>query len=132
MLNQDEGLVRVVHAKKNYSKEGPDLLFSIHNREPIKHPRGQYIAIEWEKADENINQDYLYDRKKPSDSAGKWLSQLLKQGEMDCQDIFAKAETYNHSAAAFKQAKLRDPTIGHRSEGFGKKKRMFWFKRKPE
>ncbi len=133
MLNQDNkpGMVRAVHAKHNLSPQGDDLLFSIHNTRP-KKPRGQYIAINWEKPNSNINQDYLFDRKKGDDSAGKWLSQLLEKGEMDCQEIFKKAEGYSHSAGALKQAKLRDPEIGHRTEGFGKERRTFWFKRKLE
>lgn len=135
MLNQDEAdqtLVRVAHAKHNLSPKGDDLLFSIHNRKPTTHPRGQYISIGWRQSDANVDLDHLYDRKKGSKtSAGEWLSQLLNDGEeVDCQEIFQKGQPYGHSENALKQAKLRDPGIEHRTVGFGKNKTTYWFKSK--
>ena len=135
MLNQDETnptLVRVAHAKHNLSPKGDDLLFSIHNRKPTTHPRGQYISIGWRKTEANVNLDHLYDRKQGKTSSGEWLTQLLDDGEeIDCQE-FKKGQPYGHSEYALKQAKQRDAEIGHRNVGFGKDKVTYWFKVKNE
>jgi hypothetical protein len=130
MLNHDEnGFVRVAHAKFNLSPKGNDLLFGVRNRRPISHPRGQYIAIKWQQTDTNVDLDHLYDRKKSKDSAGEWLSQLLLNGEeMDCQKIFQKGQPYGYSKDSLRQAKQRDAGIDHRTVGFGKNKVTYWFR----
>jgi AAA domain len=129
MLRADDDGVRIVHAKHNLSIQGNDLLFTVHNRQPVKHPRGQFVSIDWEKANENINQDNLFDRKE-GESASVWLSRLLADGEeMECTQIFKQGKLAGHSEGALKQAKSRNPAIKHRfTERFGNRtQNTFWY-----
>jgi hypothetical protein len=79
MRSEDDRLTRVVHAKRILSIKRNDLLFSIHNRKPVTHPRGQFVGIDWEQTQENVDSATMFDRKKSSEdqSAGGWLRDVL-------------------------------------------------------
>jgi hypothetical protein len=119
---EDEHLVRVIHAKSNYAPKADDLLFRSFNTEPDKHPRGQYIAIRWEKPDENIDASSAYDRTKDNDddvpSAREWLFEHLQSGTWELiSDVFGAAEKSGHRKSAIRKAKQRSAgKIEHKPE----------------
>ena len=119
---EDDDVVRFVHSKFNLSLRGDDLLFVKQNREPIKHPRGQYVGIDWEKAEENIDPATAFDTPKVDEgdaSAGDWLLDFLKDKQWhDVTEIFAKGEMYSHGKETLKKAKARRRSqIVHRYQG---------------
>jgi RecA-family ATPase len=93
---EDADTARWVHEKFNLSRKGDDLLFVKKNREPIEHPRGQYVGIDWARSDENIEAGTAFERKRASDedkSAAAWLKQHLADREWhELGDIIAAAE----------------------------------------
>jgi hypothetical protein len=108
----EEHVVRVMHAKANYSPKANDLLFRSYNTEPVKHPQGQYIGLEWEKPDEDIDVSKAYDRTWDNDddvpSARKWLFDHLSCGTWKrIDDIYREAEKHSHGRSAIRKAKVR-------------------------
>jgi len=133
MLRREEGgIVRVVHVLSNLGIVADDLIFTIENTRPDK-PRGQYITVQWDRPNENVDQATMFDQQKVAhdDSAGQWLAKRLEDGEeVECQDIFEEGAKYSYTESALKQAKARDPKIRHRKEGFGPKQKVFWWREK--
>jgi hypothetical protein len=119
----------MVHGKHNTATRGNDLLFTKYNTRPVKHPQGQYIGIEWDLANDRIDPDTVFDRKKVEDnaSAGAWLLKHLADGKWhDTEQIFEMAGRHAHTVNAIKQAKLRNQRIEHKAEGFGPERRTLW------
>ena len=128
LLNRDDnGAVRLICAKHNLSQKGEDLLFTPVNRRPDS-PRSAYWGIEWDRPENNIDQDRLFDRtsKDDRDTAGKWLVEYLGDQEKEFSAITIAGEARGFSSHALRQAKTRDHRIKHRTEGFGAKKKTFW------
>lgn len=133
---EDEFTARVVHAKWNWGIKANDMLFTKHNRRPKTSPRGQYIGVDWEKADENIDENKAFERLKSDDtedhkSASAWLIDYLSShGETKCADVFFAGEKYSYSKNALKMAKNRNADkIGHRNGGFGRDNMLWYLKR---
>jgi RecA-family ATPase len=126
---EDAETARWVHGKQNLSIKGNDLLFVKSNRKQATHPRGQYIGIDWERADENIDASTAFERKRITDedkSAAAWLKEHLGDSKWHkLPDIVAAAEPYGHSRSALQKAKQRTRKIKFKYEGFGKKT-TFW------
>lgn len=128
---EDEGVVRMVHGKHNNSVKGDDLLFEKINTKGVHH-RGQYIKLEWEKAEENIKTDDAFDKsKKPGekkDDSWSWLREQLKDYKWHKRrDVINAGEGYGHSEKAIHKAVTRHrDEIESRSEGFGVEKTGFW------
>jgi hypothetical protein len=123
---EEESLGRLTHAKWNLSTRGDDLLFHKYNTKADK-PRGQYVAIEWEKAADKIDPETAFNRKKADEgtSAGAWLFRYLQEnGETLTSVVFQEGEKYGYAEGALKRAKLRDGSLAHRSEGFPAK--IYW------
>jgi hypothetical protein len=120
ILLRDEGggCARLVHAKHNLSIKGDDLLFVKINKQEPNRPRQQYVGIEWEKADTNIDPDEAFKKAKADTSAVDWLLEYLRDGEWrDLKDIYAQGEKYGHTQDAIRQAKLRNRDIDHEIKG---------------
>jgi hypothetical protein len=119
---EEQHLVRVMHAKANYSAKAGDLLFRSYNTEPKDHPKGQYIAIKWERPEEDIDVSGAYDRHMGQDDdvpgAGKWLLKHLSHGTWEAiPSIFEAGERYQHTKSAIRKAKVRSAgKIEHKPE----------------
>lgn len=127
LLNKDEDqVVRMVHAKYNLGPKGDDLVFKSQNRRERTHPRGQFIGIDWDRPDDNVDSDSVFEKHdvEGTQSAGDWLLEFLSGGERSCADVFDAAEKASHTVGAIKRAKLRlGAQIKHRKERAG---RVFW------
>jgi putative DNA primase/helicase len=116
-----EGAVRFMHCKHNLSVKGPDLLCR------AKHvgsdPTDQFVRVEWEETDGNLDPDGIFDRKKADDdgnaSARAWLiAYLEKYGETPSSIVIAAAEKEGFSAAAIDKARRREKRCKSRKAGF--------------
>ena len=84
--SETEDSTRIVHAKWNLSTRGKDLLFTKVNRRAESSPRGQYIGIDWQATDENIDPATAFDRIKLTNddqSAAQWLRDHLIPSPID-------------------------------------------------
>lgn len=129
LREEDEGIVRMVHAKHNLSSRGDDLIFTKRNTQPLKHARGQYLAIEWEKADDQIDPSTMLDEKErkttEDDGAPQWLTKYLDDGEWhDAAEVIKDADRDHFTEGSIKKARLRNSKIELRKSGFPA--RAFW------
>jgi hypothetical protein len=125
LVAEDVDTARWVHEKYNLSRKGDDMLFVKQNRNPDR-PRGQYIGIDWSRAEENIAAGTAFERKRVSkedQSAVEWLKQYLSDGMWhELSEIAVAGAASGHSRQTLRKAKQRTHLIGHKYAGFGKQK----------
>lgn len=134
LLNsEDEFTVRVVHAKQNISSKGRDLLFTKVNRRPGDKRSAYWSVDNWMVADENVNQDRMYERKSDDDSehtksAAEWLRNHLADGNWhNFDDVVTAAENYSHTKSALQKAQQRSRgQIESNRTGFPPDQVTFW------
>jgi hypothetical protein len=90
----DDNKFRLTHQKHNLSSRGDDLIGArVNTREDL--PRGAYFAIEWSRADGNIDIETALDRKrqkkKEDRSAGEWLREYLKRHGPSVDNVIKEA-----------------------------------------
>jgi hypothetical protein len=113
LREEPDKLVRLVHAKHNLSDRGEDLLFSKHNTQPKDHPRGQYLRLDWEKADENIDKatalgEILGKKQKEDVGAAKWLLDYLDDGKWHlCSKMVKEGDRRGMTYDLLKKTRLR-------------------------
>ena len=120
----NDGAVRLAHGKFNLSVKGPDLLFR--PQHVGDDPTDQFVRIEWEQPDEDVDPDRLFDRKKPESEADRtaraWLvAYLEKFGETPSSVVIAAGEKEGFSAAAIDKARKREKRCKTRKGGFGRR-----------
>jgi hypothetical protein len=120
--HDDDGAVRLAHGKFNLSVKGPDLLFR--PQHVGDDPTDQFVRIEWEKPDEDIDSDRLFDRKKAESetdrTARAWLVAYLKKfGETPSSIVIDAAEKEGFSSNTIQMARKREPKCKTRKGGFG-------------
>lgn len=133
LKSEEEDTARVIHAKWNWGTKANDMLFQKRNRRAKSAPRGQYIGINWEAADENVDEHKAFERVKDdaaddkNKSAATWLLDFLTtNGATKCAEIFAAGEKFSHSRGALIAAKQRlKAKIRHKSGGYGREN-MLW------
>lgn len=113
-----EDRFRITHQKHNLSKRGDDLIGTrVNTRE--EDERGQWLAVEWSKAEENIDTSTALDRKrgkKEADdkSAGAWLMNFLTANGATLKSaVMEEAAKRGYSEGAIEQARKRNPKIKH-------------------
>jgi hypothetical protein len=84
-----------------------------------------------EKAEENVNQDRLFDRKQKDNdrqSAKEWLLDWLADGSWHPLDeIFTRAEAHGYTKSALQQAQQRNKDkIESERRLFGPEQRVYW------
>jgi hypothetical protein len=111
---------RWLHAKYNLSLRGNDLLFATvhagHN------PHDQYVRTDWTLADDNVDIDSFFERRKAKDkpSATDWLVRFLQEhGRTRAKDALIAAEAAGYSKDTVTKAQYRCPKIDSvKEEGF--------------
>jgi hypothetical protein len=125
--DQSTRRARLVHAKHNCSPRGPDLLYTPRNIGP---PRGQEILLDWERPENNVDPDGLFDRKKNSAklSVNDWLVQFLEINTMVPKErVIAAGLEAGFKAEAIEKAHYRNSRCQSRQEGF-QGKAIWWIK----
>jgi putative DNA primase/helicase len=118
---EDEA-VRFMHCKHNLSVKGPDLLFR--KRHVGSDRTDQFVRVEWEETDGNLDLDGVFDRRRAADdettaSTRAWLVAYLERyGETPSSVVIAAAEKEGFSAAAIEKARKREPRCKTRKGGF--------------
>ena len=121
-----------MHPKFNLGPQAEDLILRPTNRREKTHPRGQFIGVDWDKPEDSVDADSIFERREGSTrkeetaTASDWLHTYLRErGEAECSEIFEAGQRASHSAAALKRAKLRaGGHIRHRRTAPG---RVVWF-----
>ncbi|MCA1366669.1 AAA family ATPase [Bradyrhizobium sp. BRP14] len=120
--DEDEDQKRLVHAKHNLSQKGPDLIYT-----PVTAPgrdtRDQYVGLEWQRAERDVDATALLDRKPARGasrpSAGAWLIEYLtKNGKTLVTDIQIAAVAAGYKWEAVRKAHQRDPRFQSEQDGF--------------
>jgi hypothetical protein len=124
--NDEQG--RMAHIKHNLSGRGDDLLFEIHNTDG--NTRGQFLRLEWEAADDNVDVSGIFDRQEAKSNGPRcidWLKEFLVDGHWWERDAIMRAgEAHSHSEKSIMKARQREPKIEVRVKGFGKDKVSEW------
>lgn len=134
LLNAEKGTddVRVVHAKQNISSKARDLIFTKVNRRPDDRRSAYWGIDDWAVAEEDVDQDEMYQRKsddgKDAKSAGVWLVEHLADGDWhDLDEIVGAADRRGHSKAALQRAQQRSGgKIKSKRTGFGPDQKTLW------
>jgi len=110
-----------VHGKYNLSIKGPDLICRPKHVGP--DPTDQFVRIEWEEAEGDLDPDRMFERRKDDDddnaSARTWLVAYLERfGETPSSVVIAAGEKEGFSATALERARKREPRIKSRKAGF--------------
>jgi putative DNA primase/helicase len=114
-----EDRFRLTHQKHNLSKRGHDLIGVRVNTREQDDPRGQWLAVEWEEAEEDIDTSTALDRKREKKeggdaSAGAWLVNFLTvNGATLRSAVVEEAAKRGYSEAALNKAVQRNPKIKH-------------------
>jgi hypothetical protein len=102
---EDATTVRQVHLKYNLSIKGRDLLFVKSNTKGEKS-RGQYLKIEWAKAEKDINPDMAFAKVAKDETAWDWLRGFLSDRAWHKRDdIIVAAQRHAHTEDAVRKAK---------------------------
>jgi hypothetical protein len=128
MRKDDDGVVRLMHAKPSLSEKGDDLMFEIRHTNPNR-PRDQYVAIKWSQADENVEIHTALSHKSVDErpTAAEWLFNYLKEhGETERKVIKQRSEAESRKWVTILKVKQTDPRFEGRSEGFGPNKKAWW------
>jgi RecA-family ATPase len=128
LYREEDDLVRMIHPKYNLGPQAEDLILKPTNRREKRYPRGQFIGVDWDRPDDRVDVDSVFEKKEKSTrraettTAGEWLQQYMRgKGELRCEEIFADAEKNSHSVSAVKRAKMRlGKAIIHRRTAPGK------------
>lgn len=127
--NAEQTIVRMIHGKHNNSVKGGDLLFTKRNTKG-EHSRDQYLKIDWERAESNIDVDKAFNKAEgDGETALSWLQKHLSDHEWhDLKEIQHECENYNiHTWDTVKKARERHKEmIESKTTGFGPKKVTKW------
>lgn len=115
LYREEDDLVRMIHPKYNLGPQAEDLILKPTNRRERTHPRGQFIGIDWDRPDDHVDVDSVFEKKaekstrrKETTTASEWLQQFMRgKRDVPCEEIFAAAEKNSHSPSAVKRAKMR-------------------------